>query len=57
MTVVYEKVGIYRETEENEYEELYCGSYRDVPKELMDREVVIIGVRKYSEVLLEIEVK
>lgn len=56
MELVFEDVIIYVETRIGEYEELYRGSYRDVPKNLLDRTVLIVGAGGLRERVLEIEV-
>ena len=57
MSVVYENVNVYKEVSNNEFQDLYKGSYRDVPEGLLDRTVIAVGVRKYSEVMLEVEIR
>ena len=56
MELVFEDVIIYVETRIGVYEELYRGGYRDVPENLLDRTVLIVGAGGLRERVLEIEV-
>lgn len=54
MTVIVEDVVIYTEVGEHTFNDIYSGRYRDVPQELLDREVRVVGVGHKNK--LEIEV-
>ncbi len=54
MTVIVEDVVIYTEVGEHTFSDIYSGRYRNVPQELLDREVRVVGVGHKNK--LEIEV-
>ena len=57
MPLVFEKLVIYKEVSTGKYEDLYEGSHRNLPEELLSRTVLSVGVRNGVSTALEIEIK
>ena len=55
-SVIMEAVSIYKEKNSEEYEDLCTSRLSDVSQELLDREVVVVGVNSTTK-LLEIQIK
>ncbi len=55
-SVIMEDVCIYKEKNSEEYEDLCTSRLSDVSQELLDREVVVVGVNNTTK-LLEIQIK
>lgn len=55
-SVIMEDVCIYKEKNSEEYEDLCTSRLSDVSQELLDREVVVVGVNNKTK-LLEIQIK
>lgn len=55
-SVIMEDVYIYKEKNSEEYEDLCTSRLSDVSQELLDREVVVVGVNNTTK-LLEIQIK
>lgn len=48
---------LYEETEdENEYNDIFIGNCRDIPEEMLEREIAVIGASPRGE-MLDIELK
>lgn len=55
-SVIMEDVCIYKEKNSEEYEDLCTSRLSDVSQELLDSEVVVVGVNNTTK-LLEIQIK
>lgn len=54
MTVIVDDVIIYTEVGDGIYNDIYSGRYRDVPQELLEREVRLVGVGRRKKLDIEV---
>lgn len=53
-SLLHDKIVLYKETQDNEFEDVFVGKSSDIPKELLDKDIKSIGAKRKGIVDIKI---